>query len=160
MRNTILVAALLFIIGSVGAFAQDDLMTSTGALGADYMCTSYVAIGAVADSHYFETYDDQTTVQLMQEIKSIADATSASLQELLGNENLAIEDFNFLNEMIPPSPCFSRSPRATRITSIQERNATQPYTTTTETMPGPRSPTFWRSRNRQSNSRIPIPRYL
>ena len=64
------------------------------------MYTSYLAIGAVADGHYFEVYDDQTAVQLLEEIKSIADATSASLQDLLGNENLAIEDFNFINEMI------------------------------------------------------------
>ena len=64
------------------------------------MYTSYLAIGAVADGHYFEVYDDQTAAQLMEEIKSIADANSASLQELLGNENLSIEDFNFINEMI------------------------------------------------------------
>ena len=100
MRKTILVAALLFIIGSVGAFAQDDLLTSIGALGAGYMYTSYLAIGAVADGHYFEVYDDETTLQLMEEIKGIANGTSDSLLQLLENENLAIEDFNFINEMI------------------------------------------------------------
>ena len=100
MRKTILVAELLVILVSVGSFAQDDLLNSIGALGAGYMYTSYLAIGAVADGHYFEVYDDQTAVQLMEEIKNIAEATSASLQELLGNENLAIEDFNFINEMI------------------------------------------------------------
>jgi hypothetical protein len=100
MRKTILTAVLVIAIGSTGAFAQDDLLTSIGALGAGYMYTSYLAIGAVADGHYFEVYDDETAVQLMEEVKSIADATSATLQELLGNENLAIEDFNFINEMI------------------------------------------------------------
>ena len=100
MRKTILVVALLFIIGSVGAFAQDDLLTSIGALGAGYMYTSYLAIGAVADGHYFEVYDDETTLQLMEEIKGIANGTSDSLLQLLENENLAIEDFNFINEMI------------------------------------------------------------
>ena len=88
------------VLAAHPVFAQDDLLTSIGALGAGYMYTSYLAIGAVADGHYFEVYDDQTAVQLMEEIKSIADATSASLQELLGNENLSIEDFNFINEMI------------------------------------------------------------
>jgi hypothetical protein len=100
MRKTILIAVLIIALGTAGAFAQDDLLTSIGALGAGHMYTSYLAIGAVADGHYFEVYDDQTAIQLMQEIKSIADASSASLQELLGNENLAIEDFNFINEMI------------------------------------------------------------
>jgi hypothetical protein len=100
MRKTILTAVLVIALGSTGAFAQDDLLTSIGALGAGYMYTSYLAIGAVADGHYFEVYDDETAVQLMEEVKSIADATSETLQELLGNENLAIEDFNFINEMI------------------------------------------------------------
>ena len=64
------------------------------------MYTSYLATGAVADGHYFEVYDDETTLQLMEEIKGIANGTSDSLLQLLENENLAIEDFNFINEMI------------------------------------------------------------
>jgi hypothetical protein len=100
MRRTILIAALLIVFVSVGAFAQDDLLNSIGALGAGYMYTSYLAIGAVADGHYFEVYDNETTMQLLEEIKGIANGTSDSLQQLLKNENLAIEDFNFINEMI------------------------------------------------------------
>jgi hypothetical protein len=100
MKKPIIIAVLAIVLIATGAFAQDDLLTSIGALGAGYLYTSYLAIGAVADGHYFEVYDDETAVQLMEEIKSIADATTASLQELLGNENLAIEDFNFINEMI------------------------------------------------------------
>jgi hypothetical protein len=100
MRRTILIAVLLIALVSGGAFAQDDLLNSIGALGAGYMYTSYLAIGAVADGHYFEVYDNETTMQLLEEIKGIANGTSDSLQQLLGNENLAIEDFNFSNEMI------------------------------------------------------------
>jgi hypothetical protein len=100
MKKPIIIAVLAIVLIATGAFAQDDLLTSIGALGAGYMYTSYLAIGAVADGHYFEVYDDETAIQLMEEIKSISDATSTSLQELLGNENLAIEDFNFINEMI------------------------------------------------------------
>ena len=100
MRRTIGIAVLLVLIVSAGAFAQVDLLNSIGALGAGYMYTSYLAIGAVADGHYFEVYDNETTLQLMDEIKGIADGTSDSLRQLLENENLAIEDFNFINEMI------------------------------------------------------------
>jgi hypothetical protein len=100
MRKTILVAVLLIALGSAGAFAQDEFLTSIGALGAGYMYTSYLAIGAVADGHYSEVYDDETAMQLMEEIKSIADSTSGSLQELLGSDTITIDDFNFINEMI------------------------------------------------------------
>ena len=34
MRRTILIAVMLFALVSVGAFAQDDLLNSIGALGA------------------------------------------------------------------------------------------------------------------------------
>ncbi len=98
MRKTILIVALVVALGATSASAQDDLLNSIGALGAGYMYTSYLAIGAVADGHYFEVYDDETTMQLMEEIKGIANGTSYSLLQLLENENLAIEDFNFIND--------------------------------------------------------------
>ena len=70
------------------------------------MYTSYLAIGAVADGHFFEVYDNETTVQLLDEIKGIANGTTESLQQLLENENLAIEYFNF----IIYSTCFNYNP--------------------------------------------------
>ena len=100
MKRKICIAVVMIVFVSAGAFAQDDLLNSIGALGAGYMYTSYLAIGAVADGHYFEVYDDETALQLMDEVKSIADGTSDSLRQLLENEDLAIEDFNFINEMI------------------------------------------------------------
>ena len=100
MKRKIWIAVLLIVIIPAGVFSQDDLLNSIGALGAGYMYTSYLAIGAVADGHYFEVYDDETTLQLMDEVKGIADGTSDSLRKLLENENLAIDDFNFINEII------------------------------------------------------------
>ncbi len=95
------ISALLFVLlAATGAFAQDEALSSVGALGAGYMYTSYLAIGAIADGHYYEVYDDETTVQLMEEIKGLADATSESLQELLGSDTITIDDFNFINEII------------------------------------------------------------
>ena len=100
MKRKIWIAVLLIVIIPAGVFSQDDLLNSIGALGAGYMYTSYLAIGAVADGHYFEVYDDETTLQLMDEVKGIANGTSDSLRKLLENENLAIDDFNFINEII------------------------------------------------------------
>jgi hypothetical protein len=100
MNRSVIFAVILLCMAAGAAVAQDEALNSIGALGAGYMYTSYLAIGAIADSHYYEVYDDDTTVQLMEEIKSIADATSESLEKLLGSESLTIDDFNFINEMI------------------------------------------------------------
>jgi hypothetical protein len=100
MRKIFLIAVVLICLGSLGIFAQADLLDSIGALGAGYMYTSYMAIGTVADGHFFEVYDDETTIQLLEEIKGFANGISESLRRLLDNEKLAIEDFNFVNEVL------------------------------------------------------------
>ena len=100
-QKEVAVIVLLFVLLAAGnTFAQDEALSSVGALGAGYMYTTYLAIGAIADGHYYEVYDDETTVQLLEEIKSLADATSESLQELLESDTIMIDDFNFVSEMI------------------------------------------------------------
>jgi hypothetical protein len=100
MNKTIFTAIIVVCLAAAGAFAQDEALSSVGALGAGYMYTTYLSIGAIADGHYYEVYDDETTLQLMEEIKSLADATSESLQELLESEAITIDDFNYINEII------------------------------------------------------------
>jgi hypothetical protein len=100
VKKAIAIAAVLICSVSVRIFAQADLLDSIGALGAGYMYTSYMAIGTVADGHFFEVYDDETTLQLLEEIKGIANGASESLRRLLENEKLALEDFNFVNEVL------------------------------------------------------------
>ena len=99
-KGTAVFALLVLLLAAANTFAQDEALSSVGALGAGYMYTTYLSIGAIADGHYYEVYDDETTVQLMEEIKSLADATTDTLQELLGSEVLTTDDFNFINEMI------------------------------------------------------------
>jgi ABC-type antimicrobial peptide transport system permease subunit len=100
-QKEVAVIVLLFVLLAAGnTFAQDEALSSVGALGAGYMYTTYLSVGAIADGHYYEVYDDETTVQLLEEIKSLADATSESLQELLESDTITIDDFNFINEMI------------------------------------------------------------
>jgi hypothetical protein len=95
------VGVFLFVVLAVApVLAQDEALSSIGALGAGYLYTSYLAIGAVADGHYYDVYDDETAIQLMEEVKNLADATSGSLRELLGSGDLTIEDFNYINEMM------------------------------------------------------------
>ena len=96
----ILIVAVLFCGVAFGTLAQEEALSAVGALGASYMYTSYLAIGTLADGHYYEVYDDETAVQLMEEIKSLANATNESLQELLGSDIITADDFSFINEII------------------------------------------------------------
>ncbi len=100
-QKEVAILVLLFVLLAAGnTFAQVEALSSVGALGAGYMYTTYLSVGAIADGHYYEVYDDETAVQLMEEIKSLADATSDSLQELLHSDILDVEDFTFINEII------------------------------------------------------------
>ena len=100
MKKRISAAVALLCIGWTGASAQEVALKSIGALGAGYMYTAYLSIGAIADGHYYEIYDDETAIQIMEEIKNLADSTTDSLQELLGGDTLSVEDFNYINEII------------------------------------------------------------
>ncbi len=100
MKKRISAAVVLLCIGWAGASAQEVALKSIGALGAGYMYTAYLSIGAIADGHYYEVYDDETAIQIMEEIKNLADGTTDSLQELLGSDTLSVEDFNYINEII------------------------------------------------------------
>ena len=99
MKRLLVVWVLLSLFGG-GVFAQEEALSAVGALGASYMYTSYLSIGAVADGHYYEVYDDETAGQLMEEIKSLVDATTESLQGLLSSDVISIDDFSYINEII------------------------------------------------------------
>lgn len=99
MKKSWIVLVLLSLL-VIDALAQEEALSAVGALGASYMYSSYLSIGAIADGHYYEVYDDETAVQLMEEIKSLADATTESLQELLGSDIIGADDFSFINEII------------------------------------------------------------
>jgi hypothetical protein len=100
MRGKLLVVGVLLVAAAGGAFAQDEALTAIGALGGAYMYTTYLSIGAVADGHYYEVYDDQTTVNLMNELMNLAGSAAGSLQVLVKTGTLTPEDFNFVNEII------------------------------------------------------------
>ena len=92
---------MVLLLGFASAvFAQEQALNSVGALTAAYMYTAYLAIGAIADSHYYEVYDDETTVQLMGNIKGFAGAANESLQLLVESDLLSPEDFSYVNELI------------------------------------------------------------
>ena len=107
MRKALLVAAVL-IVAAAGAFAQDEALTAIGALGGAYMYTTYLSIGAIADGHYYEVYDDQTTVSLMGELMNLANSAAGSLQMPVKTGSLTPEDFAYVNEIITTLGLLSR----------------------------------------------------
>jgi len=100
MRKTITVGVILLLVGITGVFAQEEALSSVGALGTAYIYTTYLSVGTIADSHSYEVYDDKTTIQLLEEIKRFINATGATLQQLRDSDVLSSEDFDFVNEII------------------------------------------------------------
>ena len=90
---------LLCLSGSL-LFAQEETLSSVGALGASNVYVTYLAIGAIADEHANEVYDDETTIELMQVLANLLNSSSESLQELLNSGILDPDDFSYVTEMI------------------------------------------------------------
>jgi len=100
MRKTITVGVILLLVGITGVFAQEEALSSVGALGTAYIYTTYLSIGAIADSHANEVYDEDTTIQLLEEIRKFINAAGATLQQLRDSDVLSSEDFDFVNEIL------------------------------------------------------------
>ena len=110
MKRRVLIAAVLLAAAAGGAFAQnpDEALTAIGALGGACMYTTYLSIGAIADGHYYEVYDDETAISLMSELMNMASSAAGSLASLVKTGTLTPEDFGFVNEIITTLGLLSR----------------------------------------------------
>jgi hypothetical protein len=65
-------------------------------------------------------------MQLMEEIKSLANATSEPLQELIGSDIISVDDFSFINEIITTLGLLSKEAESYQdyIQTGDERQAT------------------------------------
>ena len=102
MKKTILLVVLmgLLCIAANNVFAQEEALSTVGVLGTSNIYITYVAIGAIADGHCYEVYDDDTAIELMQVFANLSSSSIESLQDLLDFGNLDSEDFSIVNEMI------------------------------------------------------------
>ena len=102
MKNVIFLVFLIGLLCLSGplSFAQEEALSSVGALGASNFYITYLAIGAIADGHANEVYDDETTIELMQVLANLLNSSSESLQELLNSGILDPDDFSYVTEMI------------------------------------------------------------
>jgi len=114
MSPTVLIAAVLLMAAAGGAFAQEEALTAIGALGGAYMYTTYLSIGAIADGHYYEVYDDETTISLMSELMNLTGSAAGSLAKLVQTGKLTPEDFSFVNEIITTLGLLGRQAEAFR----------------------------------------------
>jgi hypothetical protein len=91
--------AMLCIL-SMPAVAQNEELTTIGAIGASNMYVTYIAVGSVADGHAQKVYDDDTTSNLLQSLAQLAQSSQESLGNLKKAGRLEKEDFEFISEMI------------------------------------------------------------
>ena len=75
-----LIAVLCFV--SIPLLAQNEELTTIGALGASTMYVTYMAVGSISDGHANEVYDDETTSSLLQSLAQMAQSSKESLEKL------------------------------------------------------------------------------
>jgi hypothetical protein len=80
--------------------AENEELTTIGALGATTMYTTYMAIGSISDGHANDVYDDETTSGLLQSLAQMAQSSKESLENLKAAGRLGKEDVEFVSEMI------------------------------------------------------------
>ena len=99
MKRFTIILILLVVLSSMVS-AQDELLNSVGTLGASYMYTAFVSIGAIYDGNHSEVYDDDTTIQLLEEMKNLAKVSAGSLNQLLDSGTLTNDDFEYTREIV------------------------------------------------------------
>lgn len=99
MRKIAILLVFLVGVGSLAA-AQDEMLNSIGTLGASYMYTAFVSIGAICDGNNADVYDDDTALQLLEEMKNMAKASAESLSRLMDSGTLARDDFDFTGGIV------------------------------------------------------------
>ena len=80
--------------------ADNEELTTIGALGASTMYATYMAVGSISDGHAHDVYDDATTASLLQSLAGMAQSSKESLENLKAAGRLSDEDVEFVSEMI------------------------------------------------------------
>jgi ABC-type phosphate transport system substrate-binding protein len=99
----LLTAALLFSL--VPARAQDPkathpAMNTIGALGAQAVFSTYMAVAELADLYGAKTYDKEKALQIAGGYAGLTEAAKESLSDLVDSGKLNAEDEAAVNQMI------------------------------------------------------------
>jgi hypothetical protein len=78
----------------------DPVMSSIGALGAQGLFSTYMAIAELADLYGAKTYDKEKALQLAGGYAGLTEAAKDSLSDLVDSGKLSTEDEVAVNQMI------------------------------------------------------------
>ena len=103
LKSTVLIAALLLSL--TPAHAQDPkagnaVMASVGALGAQGVFSTYMAIAELADLYGAKTYDKEKSLQLAGAYSGLTEAAKDSLSDLVDSGKLNTDDEAAVTQMI------------------------------------------------------------
>src|SRR5436190_17812661 len=82
------------------AAAGDPVMRTVGALGAQGVFSTYMAIAELADLYGAKTYDKEKALQLAGGYSGLTDAAKDSLSDLVASGKLNSDDEAAVNQMI------------------------------------------------------------
>jgi hypothetical protein len=98
----VLAAALLFSFPSLQAEdkAEEPVMRTIGAIGAQGVFSTYMAIAELADLYGGKSYDKEKALQLAGTYSGMTEAAKESLSDLVANGKLSTENEAAVTQMI------------------------------------------------------------
>ncbi len=91
---------LIAIPGKLKAQDTDLLLETIGVLSAQGLYLTYVSIGTLADGHANGNYDNDFTIQALQEYQNLAIVSRDQLKKLLTSPSIKGEDIIFIDDLI------------------------------------------------------------
>ena len=100
MRRVYLFVFILLLFTIAPLSAQEEALSTIGTLGASNLYVTYLAIGALADAHSSDVYDDAQVIQLMQEIMNLIRTSGEALNTLQQSGILEGDDLEYVSDML------------------------------------------------------------
>ena len=100
MKKKLLIFIIVLLLTG-GLSAQTDLYLETiGVMGGTNLYLTFATIGLLADGYVGDVYDGDMTYAMVEEFIALGQVNRESLQELLVNGDLTLEDRIFVRDMI------------------------------------------------------------
>ena len=112
---SLLAAALLLPVTHTSAQdpkAGNPIMHSFGAISAQAMYTSYMAIAELGDLYAHKAYDKEKTIQVATSYVKFAEGAKESLSDLVAAGKLNSDDENFMNQSIVVNDLLGKTAQA------------------------------------------------
>jgi hypothetical protein len=103
LKSLVLTAALLFSFvpaHAEEAKAEDPALNTLGAVGAQAVFSTYMAIAELADLYGAKTYDKEKALQLAGAYSGLTESAKDSLSDLVANGKLSADNETAVTQMI------------------------------------------------------------